>query len=755
MLSYGLCNVIGSHGGGAVTFTAGTLYRSVGSHVKAINVNTGKTAILTHEFAESIRSLAVSRCNSLLLVVGRNSVSLYNIRLLRLARRVVFKGEVKRAALSKFGNKVAIVVDNTLELWCVLSEDGNILMALQSRHLIGKMSSSCLAWSTDDRLCVGATVDRVLKFVELHDVERKVVRSVNISTAQPLAVHVSKTDAEYVVCILTEKGTIIKVSDLYESADSLDLNLSAVCGAFDETARLVCVGTSASFSICETNDGRIAVQLDNPFSVTEQCLCAFEPSGDLVLLYSPILDEACVWNWRLNVILYKQNDVLHEVAVANLSPNGALLVTGSHAGLVQVWRVSDGQCEASFPKHTARVTDVSFAVRDDTLISSSLDGSVRVYDLNKYKNFRTFISPEVQGFTRAAVDGLEEIVCGATEHSHNILVWSMKSGQLLDVFVGHFSPITSLKICQTSARVISCSWDKTARVWDLNGQNKLVDSLIHSTEITSSSLSNSGKLLATTTSSMQINVWNLQDGTLHGSIHSNTYVNHTDTHGSLIHFIQEDSLLIFLDVNVGVRIYDVATMTFVRCMKLSQSSARITGNRRISESEYHHICSSKDGSVIGVVSSAATYLYDGSSTTPSCSNLRENLSEQIIHRAVSDGRYSDALEAALLLSNAKLFTEALNVFPIGQIAGFARSIDADSSHMLYQMMVHTLRESPHVELILVLLSEVCRPKTNLSPLNTSAIKSLSMRLRALQLSTASLAEKNHAAIDFICSIKSI
>lgn len=683
-------------------------------------------------------------------------MSLYDTRTLRLARRIVFRGDVRDAAFSKSANQLAIVFDNTIELWSVLSGDGKVFMALRSRHLIGKMLPNCLAWSADDRLFAAVTVDRVLKLVDLDDIDHKTSLSVNISTAQPLAVHVSKTGTEHFIRILSENGTIINMFNTHESADSIDLslNLSVVCGVFDETARLVCVGTTAGFVVCETFDGRIVAELDKPFSVTDRCVCAFDACSDLVLLHSPILDEAYVWNWRSNGLVYKQNHVLHDVTVANLSPSGALLVTGSRAGLVQVWRVSDGQCEATFHKHTARVTDISFAVRDDTLISSSLDGLVRAYDLNRCKSFRTFASPEGYGLTRVAVDGLGEIVCGAAEHSYNILVWSMKSGQLLDAFVGHFSPITSLRICQTSSRVISCSWDKTARVWELNRENKLLNLLDHSAEITSSSLSTSGKLLATTTSGMQINVWNLQEGRLHGSIRSHSHGNHTDMYCSLIHFIQEDSLLIFLDRSVGVNVYDVATMTFVRCMRLSQLSASITGSHRASDSEYHHICSSQDGSLIGIVSPTLVYLYDGSYTTRRSSNLHENLSEQTIHRAISDGRYSNALEASLLLSNARLFTEVLNVVPIGSVTGFASSLDADSSRMLYRMMAHAMREGPQIELMLILLSEMCRHEISFGLHHASAIKSLSMRLRTLQLSTASLAEKNHAAVDFICAVRS-
>ena len=43
-----------------------------------------------------------------------------------------------------------------------------------------------------------------------------------------------------------------------------------------------------------------------------------------------------------------------------------------------------GFCFVTFSEHTCAVTDVIFAPNNQVVLSSSLDGTVRAFDLNRY-----------------------------------------------------------------------------------------------------------------------------------------------------------------------------------------------------------------------------------------------------------------------------------------------------------------------------------------------------------------------------------
>jgi periodic tryptophan protein 2 len=100
----------------------------------------------------------------------------------------------------------------------------------------------------------------------------------------------------------------------------------------------------------------------------------------------------------------------------------------------------------------------------------------------------------------------------------NIYVWSLRTGQLMDILNGHTSSISSLVFSQTGAMLISGSWDKTVRVWDIFEKKGAVDSLTHASEVLSVDFHPNGKDIVATTLGGQIYMWQAADATLLGII---------------------------------------------------------------------------------------------------------------------------------------------------------------------------------------------------------------------------------------------
>jgi periodic tryptophan protein 2 len=51
---------------------------------------------------------------------------------------------------------------------------------------------------------------------------------------------------------------------------------------------------------------------------------------------------------------------------------------------VKVWNMSSGFCFVTFTEHTAGITGVTFTQNGQVIISASLDGTVRAFDLNRF-----------------------------------------------------------------------------------------------------------------------------------------------------------------------------------------------------------------------------------------------------------------------------------------------------------------------------------------------------------------------------------
>lgn len=102
------------------------------------------------------------------------------------------------------------------------------------------------------------------------------------------------------------------------------------------------------------------------------------------------------------------------MATCAYSPDGGLLVTGADDAKVKVWDATAGSCFVTFTDHTAPVTAVAFLPNNTALVSASLDGTCRAYDLVRYRNFRTMATPQPVQLASLAVDPGGEVVCAGS-----------------------------------------------------------------------------------------------------------------------------------------------------------------------------------------------------------------------------------------------------------------------------------------------------------------------------------------------------
>lgn len=91
------------------------------------------------------------------------------------------------------------------------------------------------------------------------------------------------------------------------------------------------------------------------------------------------------------------------------------------ASSLQVWNVSSGFSFVTFSEHTNAVTALHFMASNHCLLSASLDGTVRAWDLIRYRNFKTFITPSARQFVSLSADQSGEVICAGTVDSFEVL----------------------------------------------------------------------------------------------------------------------------------------------------------------------------------------------------------------------------------------------------------------------------------------------------------------------------------------------
>ncbi|XP_057536205.1 periodic tryptophan protein 2 [Amaranthus tricolor] len=241
---------------------------------------------------------------------------------------------------------------------------------------------------------------------------------------------------------------------------------------------------------------------------------SFNDLGNWLTFGCAKLGQLLVWEWKSESYILKQQGHYFDVNCLAYSPDSQLLATGADDNKIKVWNVSSGFCFVTFPEHTNAVTALHFMANNQSLLSASLDGTVRAWDLFRYRNFRTFTTPSSRQFVSLTADQSGEIICAGTLDSFEIFVWSMKTQRLLDVLSGHEGPVHGLMFSPTNAILTSSSWDKTVRLWDVFEGKGSVETFQHVHDVLTVVYRPDGKQLACSTLDGQINFWDPFEGSL-------------------------------------------------------------------------------------------------------------------------------------------------------------------------------------------------------------------------------------------------
>lgn len=229
---------------------------------------------------------------------------------------------------------------------------------------------------------------------------------------------------------------------------------------------LITAYSSGAFYLHELPEANMIHSLSiSDYSIESAC---FNVTGDWIALAATGLGQLLVWEWQSEQYVMKQQGHASEMSCIAYSPDGQYIVTGGEDSKVKLWNVNSGFCFVTFSEHTSSVTAVQFSNNKKFLVSASLDGTVRAYDIIRYRNFRTFTSPQPVQFSCVALDHSGEFLAAGGQDIFEIYLWSMKLGRLLEILSGHEGPVISIAFSPvaSSSTMVSGSWDKTIKIWN-------------------------------------------------------------------------------------------------------------------------------------------------------------------------------------------------------------------------------------------------------------------------------------------------
>ena len=364
-------------------------------------------------------------------------------------------------------------------------------------HKIIKSSfddTTCLSWSLDSKLMVIGSKDFVIKVFPIDRQLKNIGQAVSLSghtdtivstyfaNSAPNELNIYSVSRngqlfvwqsnyanleEFLTPSSTPERNLLNytkqkkhffTSDLQKSHHSLRLTTSQ----YNSKLKLLIAGFSnGSFMLYEMPDITLihSLQLSNNGPITS---IAINNSGQWIAIGSAVgagtkfdvedevssESQLIVWEWESESFILKQsgysNGVTNVSECVAYSPDATILATGGSDGKVKLWNTFNGFCQATFTEHRGPITALEFipGKNGKVLITASLDGTVKAFDLNRYRNFRTLAAPSESRpaqFISLAIDQLggDFIACGA-HNFFEIFLWSLQTGRLLECLAGQF-----------------------------------------------------------------------------------------------------------------------------------------------------------------------------------------------------------------------------------------------------------------------------------------------------------------------------
>jgi WD40 repeat protein len=193
------------------------------------------------------------------------------------------------------------------------------------------------------------------------------------------------------------------------------------------------------------------------------------------------------------------------VLALGFSPEEQTLVSGSKDGSLRVWRIESGKETVMAKAHPPGVRAVVFSPDGKQIASGGWDSRVKVWDSASGKNLREFKTERVVQAVAWSPDG-KYIAAGCD--GGTVVVWNMSEPEDRVVLRGHVSAVSAVKFVERESILISGSADGRVCIWSTDDWSH-VRELEESSPVMAAAVSMDGRYLATGCEDGQVRIRDL------------------------------------------------------------------------------------------------------------------------------------------------------------------------------------------------------------------------------------------------------
>ncbi|XP_006888568.1 PREDICTED: apoptotic protease-activating factor 1 isoform X4 [Elephantulus edwardii] len=369
-------------------------------------------------------------------------------------------------------------------------------------------------FSPDDKLLASCSADGTLKLWDVKSANER--RSINVKQCF-LNSEESQDDMEVIVkcCSWFADGTRIMVAAknrifLWNMDSCLKV---ADCRGHLSWVHSVMFSPDGSLFLTSSDDQTI--RLWEIEKVCKNSAVVLKQEVDVVFHENEVMVLAVDNIKHLQLINGKtgQIDYLTEAQVSCccLSPHLEYVAFGDEDGAIKILELLNGKIFQSRIGHKKAVRHIQFTADGETLVSSSDDSAIQVWN---WRSEKQYIFLQAHQETVKDFRLLKNSRLFSWSFDGTVKVWNIITGKIEKDFDCHQATVLSCDISPDGTKFSSASADKTAKIWSFELSSPLHELRGHKGCVRCSLFSADSTLLATGDDNGEVRIWNVSNGEL-------------------------------------------------------------------------------------------------------------------------------------------------------------------------------------------------------------------------------------------------
>jgi hypothetical protein len=160
----------------------------------------------------------------------------------------------------------------------------------------------------------------------------------------------------------------------------------------------------------------------------------------------------------------------NEVLSLAITADGKTLVSGSLDKTIKLWDLATGEEQATLKGHTRGVISVSIAADSKTLASGSADGTIKLWDLATGEELSALEGHNNHASVALTADG-RTLASGSMDKTGTVKLWDVATGKARATLEAGL--VRTVAITGDGKAVAWATWNKTVTLWDVStGQER-------------------------------------------------------------------------------------------------------------------------------------------------------------------------------------------------------------------------------------------------------------------------------------------